>query len=97
MNNTIREHNEVSVNSPFKLLTGVVFLSSCFWDKLTDSLSLAFVLVPANFLPFGNGEIVTPRLENGSSEAITLQQPFKFFGRTHNQIFVSILVVLFLM
>ncbi|XP_058618388.1 uncharacterized protein si:dkey-9l20.3 [Onychostoma macrolepis] len=45
--------------------------------------------LPANFLPFGNGEIVTPRLENGSSEAITLQQPFKFFGRTHNQIFVN--------
>uniref|UniRef100_A0A9J7WY94 Uncharacterized protein n=1 Tax=Cyprinus carpio carpio TaxID=630221 RepID=A0A9J7WY94_CYPCA len=50
---------------------------------------LAFVLVPANFLPFGNGEIVTPRLENGSSEAITLQLPFKFFGRTHNQTFVN--------
>uniref|UniRef100_A0A8C1TEY0 NIDO domain-containing protein n=1 Tax=Cyprinus carpio TaxID=7962 RepID=A0A8C1TEY0_CYPCA len=41
----------------------------------------------SNFLPFGNGEIVTPRLENGSSEAITLQLPFKFFGRTHNQTF----------
>uniref|UniRef100_A0A8C1TEU1 NIDO domain-containing protein n=1 Tax=Cyprinus carpio TaxID=7962 RepID=A0A8C1TEU1_CYPCA len=45
--------------------------------------------LPANFLPFGNGEIVTPRLENGSSEAITLQLPFKFFGRTHNQTFVN--------
>ncbi|KAK2885958.1 hypothetical protein Q8A67_016795 [Cirrhinus molitorella] len=45
--------------------------------------------LPANFLPFGNGEIVTPRLENGSSGAITLQQPFKFFGRTHNQTFVN--------
>uniref|UniRef100_A0A8C1BXP8 NIDO domain-containing protein n=1 Tax=Cyprinus carpio carpio TaxID=630221 RepID=A0A8C1BXP8_CYPCA len=33
--------------------------------------------------------IVTPRLENGSSEAITLQLPFKFFGRTHNQTFVN--------
>uniref|UniRef100_A0A8C1TJ34 NIDO domain-containing protein n=1 Tax=Cyprinus carpio TaxID=7962 RepID=A0A8C1TJ34_CYPCA len=48
-----------------------------------------FPSVPANFLPFGNGEIVTPRLENGSSEAITLQLPFKFFGRTHNQTFVN--------
>uniref|UniRef100_A0A8C1UPS7 NIDO domain-containing protein n=1 Tax=Cyprinus carpio TaxID=7962 RepID=A0A8C1UPS7_CYPCA len=46
--------------------------------------------LPANFIPFGNGEIVTPRLENGSSGAITLHQPFKFFGRTHNQTFVSI-------
>uniref|UniRef100_A0A673FR82 NIDO domain-containing protein n=1 Tax=Sinocyclocheilus rhinocerous TaxID=307959 RepID=A0A673FR82_9TELE len=40
-------------------------------------------------LPFGNGERVKPRLDNGSSEAITLQQPFKFFGRTHNQTFVN--------
>uniref|UniRef100_A0A673FRA2 NIDO domain-containing protein n=1 Tax=Sinocyclocheilus rhinocerous TaxID=307959 RepID=A0A673FRA2_9TELE len=47
-------------------------------------------------LPFGNGERVKPRLDNGSSEAITLQQPFKFFGRTHNQTFVSILVVVVL-
>uniref|UniRef100_A0A671LFG4 NIDO domain-containing protein n=1 Tax=Sinocyclocheilus anshuiensis TaxID=1608454 RepID=A0A671LFG4_9TELE len=45
--------------------------------------------LPANVLPFGNGERVTPRLDNGSSEAITLQQPFKFFGRTHNQTFVN--------
>ncbi|XP_059384609.1 alpha-tectorin [Carassius carassius] len=45
--------------------------------------------LPSNFLPFGNGEIVTPRLENGSSEAITLLQPLKFFGRTHNQTFVN--------
>ncbi|XP_016406132.1 alpha-tectorin-like [Sinocyclocheilus rhinocerous] len=45
--------------------------------------------LPANFLPFGNGERVTPRLDNGSSEAIKLQQPFKFFGRTHNQTFVN--------
>ncbi|KAK9953845.1 hypothetical protein ABG768_015968 [Culter alburnus] len=44
-------------------------------------------ILPANFLPFGNGEIVTPRLDNGSSEAIILQQPLKYFGRTHNQTF----------
>uniref|UniRef100_A0A673M540 NIDO domain-containing protein n=1 Tax=Sinocyclocheilus rhinocerous TaxID=307959 RepID=A0A673M540_9TELE len=50
----------------------------------------SFILyLPANFLPFGNGERVTPRLDNGSSEAIKLQQPFKFFGRTHNQTFVN--------
>ena len=88
INNTIREHNSVLVNSLFKLINRVVFLSSCFWEKLKDFFWLAFVLVPSNFLPFGNGEIVTPRLENGSSEVIKLQQPFKFFGRTHNQTFV---------
>ncbi|CAM4683270.1 unnamed protein product [Leuciscus chuanchicus] len=45
--------------------------------------------LPSKFLPFGNGDIVTPRLDNGSSEAIILQQPFKYFGRTHNQTFVN--------
>ncbi|XP_073795797.1 nidogen-2-like [Danio rerio] len=45
--------------------------------------------LPANFLPFGNGEIVTPRLDNASSEAIVLQQPFKYFGRTLNQTYVN--------
>ncbi|KAG1942040.1 sushi, nidogen and EGF-like domain-containing protein [Pimephales promelas] len=45
--------------------------------------------LPSNFLPFGNGELVTPRLDNGSSEAIILQQPLKYFGRTHNQTFVN--------
>ncbi|ROL52181.1 Sushi, nidogen and EGF-like domain-containing protein 1, partial [Anabarilius grahami] len=45
--------------------------------------------LPSNFLPFGNGERVTPRLDNGSSEAIILQQPFKYFGRTYSQIFVN--------
>uniref|UniRef100_A0A8C2CCY9 NIDO domain-containing protein n=1 Tax=Cyprinus carpio TaxID=7962 RepID=A0A8C2CCY9_CYPCA len=55
----------------------------------TWHISFACTFVPANFIPFGNGEIVTPRLENGSSGAITLHQPFKFFGRTHNQTFVN--------
>ncbi|XP_073795685.1 uncharacterized protein [Danio rerio] len=45
--------------------------------------------LPDNFIPFGNGEMVTPRLDNGSSEAIILQQPFKYFGRTLNQTFVN--------
>ncbi|XP_050951857.1 alpha-tectorin [Labeo rohita] len=45
--------------------------------------------LPVNFLPFGNEETVTPRLEDGSSEAITLQRPLKFFRRTHHQIFVN--------
>jgi len=48
--------------------------------------------VPSNFLPFGNGELLTPRLDNGSSEAFNLQQPFKYFGRTYNQTFVSIFI-----
>ncbi|TRY90287.1 hypothetical protein DNTS_034162 [Danionella cerebrum] len=45
--------------------------------------------LPANFLPFGKGEMITPRLDNGSSEGILLQMPFKFFGRSYNQTFVS--------
>ncbi|TRY90286.1 hypothetical protein DNTS_034162 [Danionella cerebrum] len=46
-------------------------------------------ILPANFLPFGKGEMITPRLDNGSSEGILLQMPFKFFGRSYNQTFVS--------
>ncbi len=45
--------------------------------------------MPANFLPFGNGDIVNPISDDGSSEAIYLQQSFKYFGHTYNQIYVS--------
>lgn len=81
------------MTSSLTLVTGAVFVCEliCLSEELKDSLSLTFFLVPVNFLPFGNGEIVTPRLDNGSSEAITLQQPLKYFGRTHNQAFVSII------
>ncbi|XP_056116472.1 uncharacterized protein LOC130092597, partial [Rhinichthys klamathensis goyatoka] len=43
----------------------------------------------ANFLPFGDGDVVNPILDDGSSEAIFLQQPFKYFGRVYNQIYVN--------
>ncbi|XP_056100772.1 alpha-tectorin-like [Rhinichthys klamathensis goyatoka] len=45
--------------------------------------------LPAHFFPFGSGEMANIISDVGSSEAIVLQQPFKFFGRTHNQIFVN--------
>uniref|UniRef100_A0A673H4W8 NIDO domain-containing protein n=1 Tax=Sinocyclocheilus rhinocerous TaxID=307959 RepID=A0A673H4W8_9TELE len=45
--------------------------------------------MPANFLPFGDGDIVNPISDDGSSEAIYLQQPFKYFGCTYNQIYVN--------
>uniref|UniRef100_A0A671LAS7 NIDO domain-containing protein n=1 Tax=Sinocyclocheilus anshuiensis TaxID=1608454 RepID=A0A671LAS7_9TELE len=45
--------------------------------------------LPTNFLASGDGEIVNPRAEDGSSDDIFLQQPFKYFGRTYNQIFVN--------
>ncbi len=50
---------------------------------------LLCILVPVNFLPFGDGDIVNPISDDGSSETIYLQQPFKYFGRTYNQIYVS--------
>ncbi|XP_052441429.1 sushi, nidogen and EGF-like domain-containing protein 1 [Carassius gibelio] len=50
---------------------------------------LLFLLVPANFLPYGDGDLVNPVSDDGSSDAIYLQQPFKYFGRTYNQIFVN--------
>ncbi|RXN33577.1 nidogen and EGF-like domain-containing [Labeo rohita] len=45
--------------------------------------------LPTNFLPPGNEEIVKPPAGDGSSDVIFLQQPFKYFGRTFNQIFVN--------
>ncbi|ROL53486.1 Pancreatic secretory granule membrane major glycoprotein GP2, partial [Anabarilius grahami] len=45
--------------------------------------------LPTSFLPFGDREMVNPPAEDGSSEAIILQQPFKYFGRIYNQIFVN--------
>ncbi|XP_026072663.1 alpha-tectorin-like [Carassius auratus] len=50
---------------------------------------LLFLLVPANFLPYGDGDLVNPVSDDGSSVAIYLQQPFKYFGRTYNQIYVN--------
>ncbi|XP_039511368.1 uncharacterized protein LOC120466815, partial [Pimephales promelas] len=43
----------------------------------------------SNFLPFGDGDVVNPISDDGSSEAIYLQQPFKYFGRVYNQIYVN--------
>ncbi|XP_043081296.1 sushi, nidogen and EGF-like domain-containing protein 1 [Puntigrus tetrazona] len=45
--------------------------------------------LPTNLLPSGNKDIVNPPAEDGSSGVIYLQQPFKYFGRTYNQIFVN--------
>uniref|UniRef100_A0A8C1NAN1 Alpha-tectorin n=1 Tax=Cyprinus carpio TaxID=7962 RepID=A0A8C1NAN1_CYPCA len=58
-------------------------LLSLLASKVTDAQ------VPANFLPYGYGDIVNPISDDGSSEAIFLQQPFKYFGRTYNQIYVN--------
>ncbi len=58
-------------------------------EDLNKSLTLLCILVPVNFLPFGDGDIVNPISDDGSSETIYLQQPFKYFGRTYNQIYVS--------
>ncbi|XP_046691095.1 alpha-tectorin-like isoform X4 [Silurus meridionalis] len=41
------------------------------------------------FYPFGTGDIVNGRIDDGSSSVITLQQPFIYFGTTYNQIFVN--------
>ncbi|XP_058260767.1 alpha-tectorin-like [Hemibagrus wyckioides] len=39
------------------------------------------------FYPFGHGDIVNARSDDGSSSVITLQQPFLYFGHTYNQMF----------
>ncbi len=46
--------------------------------------------MPSNFLASGDGEKVNPPAEDGSSDVIFLQQPFKYFGRIYNKILVSI-------
>lgn len=58
---------------------------------------MSFFLVPQSFLPYGNGDIVNPVSDDGSSEAITLHQHFKYFGRIYNQIFVIITFYTFYM
>ncbi|XP_026072665.1 sushi, nidogen and EGF-like domain-containing protein 1 [Carassius auratus] len=58
-------------------------------EDVNNSLMLLLLLVPANFLPYGDGDVVNPVSDDGSSDAIYLQQPFKYFGRTYNQIYVN--------
>uniref|UniRef100_A0A8C1FKU2 NIDO domain-containing protein n=1 Tax=Cyprinus carpio carpio TaxID=630221 RepID=A0A8C1FKU2_CYPCA len=41
------------------------------------------------FYPFGTGDTVNGRSDDGSSSVIYLQQPFIFFGQTYNQIYVN--------
>ncbi|RXN17893.1 alpha-tectorin-like protein [Labeo rohita] len=45
--------------------------------------------LPTMFLPFGDREVLNPPSEDGSSDVIYLQQTFKYFGRSYNQIFVN--------
>ncbi|XP_048035823.1 sushi, nidogen and EGF-like domain-containing protein 1 [Megalobrama amblycephala] len=45
--------------------------------------------LPTMFLSLEDGKILNSFAENGSSEAIFLQQPFKYFERTYSQIFVN--------
>ncbi|XP_053087183.1 alpha-tectorin isoform X3 [Pangasianodon hypophthalmus] len=44
---------------------------------------------PGHFYPFGLGDIVNGKIDDGSSSVITLQQPFIYFGNTYNQMFVN--------
>ncbi|KAI2658249.1 Alpha-tectorin [Labeo rohita] len=41
------------------------------------------------FYPFGTGDTVNERSDDGSSLVIYLQQPFIFFGQTYNTIYVN--------
>ncbi len=53
------------------------------------SLSDNGINITGPFYPFGTGDIVNGRIDDGSSSIIYLQQPFIFFGQTYNQIYVS--------
>ncbi|XP_076864065.1 IgGFc-binding protein-like [Brachyhypopomus gauderio] len=41
------------------------------------------------FYPFGAGDIVNSQTDDGSSPAVSILQPFIFFGKIYNQIFVN--------
>ncbi|XP_062843713.1 alpha-tectorin-like [Trichomycterus rosablanca] len=45
--------------------------------------------VTGHFYPFGAGNTVNPRMDDGSSLAIALQRPFTYFGKSHNIMFVN--------
>ncbi|XP_077065364.1 alpha-tectorin-like isoform X1 [Siphateles boraxobius] len=45
--------------------------------------------IRSQFYPFGHGDSVNGRIDDGSSSVINLQQPFIFFGQTYNQIYVN--------
>lgn len=45
--------------------------------------------ITSRFYPFGTGDSINGRIDDGSSSVIYLQQPFIFFGQTYNQIYVS--------
>ncbi|KAI4895043.1 hypothetical protein NFI96_016161 [Prochilodus magdalenae] len=46
---------------------------------------------PPLFYPFGSGagDTVNPQSDDGSSPAISLQNPFSFFGRSYSQLYVN--------
>ncbi|XP_047672189.1 alpha-tectorin-like isoform X2 [Tachysurus fulvidraco] len=41
------------------------------------------------FYPYGTGDTVNARSDDGSSSLIVLQQPFIYFGSSYNQVFVN--------
>ncbi|XP_060721114.1 alpha-tectorin-like isoform X2 [Tachysurus vachellii] len=41
------------------------------------------------FYPYGTGDIVNARIDDGSSSLIVLQQAFIYFGSSYNQVFVN--------
>nr|XP_055041673.1 sushi, nidogen and EGF-like domain-containing protein 1 [Misgurnus anguillicaudatus] len=65
--------------------------SSVLWVLLFVTLqcSVFFILGTGLFYPFGTGDTVNDRSDDGSSAAISLLQPFIFFGHTYNKIYVN--------
>lgn len=57
----------------------------CFFFFFSDN----GINITGRFYPFGTGDTVNERSDDGSSSVIYLQQPFIFFGQSYNQIYVS--------
>ena len=53
-----------------------------------------FIILGQHLLPFGYsvGDHTVPRVDDGSSDPLMLNQPFIFFGRSYNQVIVSALI-----
>uniref|UniRef100_A0A673INH0 NIDO domain-containing protein n=1 Tax=Sinocyclocheilus rhinocerous TaxID=307959 RepID=A0A673INH0_9TELE len=63
----------------------LINVQHCSFFPLSDN----DINITGPFYPFGTGDTVNGRIDDGSSSVIYLQQPFIFFGQTYNQIYVN--------
>uniref|UniRef100_A0A4W5R4F4 NIDO domain-containing protein n=1 Tax=Hucho hucho TaxID=62062 RepID=A0A4W5R4F4_9TELE len=77
--------NQMMLFVLFLLMTGKVTTANFATASTTDGPSTT----PGPLYPFGAGDTVSYRSDDGSSPPITLQQPFVYFGKPYQQIYVN--------